>query len=134
MTGDTLIIDIDNVKVDFIRFKYPFAFPFLQQDNITLLDLRDIAPMKIDAITARGRKKDFYDLFFLLRHFELDAMMQWYDAMFKKVTIFHIWKASPISKMPKQTPIPMSMTVQSHGHGSKKPSAMKSENCNLCDN
>ena len=93
MVGNTLIIDIEGVKVDFIRFKYPFAHPWLNKEGLTLLDLRDTAPMKIDAITGRGRKKDFYDLFFLIQLFSLNQMMEWYDNMYQKVTLFHVWKS-----------------------------------------
>lgn len=93
MTGNTLIVEAENVKLDFIRFKYVFSFPFIREDGIVLLDIRDVAPMKIDAITARGKKKDFYDLFFLLQNFGLEEMMTWYDQMFHKVTVFHVWKS-----------------------------------------
>lgn len=32
--------------------------------------------MKLEAIKGRGRKRDFTDLFFLLRRFELDELLQ----------------------------------------------------------
>ncbi|HLF62994.1 MAG TPA: nucleotidyl transferase AbiEii/AbiGii toxin family protein [Saprospiraceae bacterium] len=93
VTGSTLIVEAEGVKLDFIRFIYLFAHPFLRVDELVLLDMRDIAPMKIDAITGRGRKKDFYDLFFLLQRFGLNEMMEWYDRMFHKMTVFHVWKS-----------------------------------------
>jgi hypothetical protein len=93
MTGSTLIVEANGVKLDFIRFKLLFTYPFIRENEIVLLDIRDVAPMKIDAITARGKKKDFYDLFFLLKQFGLEEMMGWYDQMFHKVTVFHVWKS-----------------------------------------
>lgn len=93
MQGNTLIVDIDSVKVDFIRFKYPFAYPFFSEGELILLDMRDVAPMKIDANTGRGRKKDFYDLFFLLQNYALTDMMEWYNKMYQKVALFHVWKS-----------------------------------------
>ncbi len=93
MTGSTLIVEAENVKLDFIRFKYTFSYPFVREEGIVLLDIRDVASMKIDAITARGKKKDFYDLFFLLQKFGLEEMMSWYHQMFHKVTVFHVWKS-----------------------------------------
>jgi hypothetical protein len=34
--------------------------------------------MKLEAITGRGRKKDFIDLTFLLERYPLDTMLSWY--------------------------------------------------------
>ena len=34
--------------------------------------------MKINAVMGRGTKKDFVDVFFLLRHFSFDEIMQFY--------------------------------------------------------
>jgi hypothetical protein len=59
----TLISEINGIKVDFIRFRYPFIRPVLIEDGIRLLTIDDIAPMKLDAITGRGLKKDFFDLY-----------------------------------------------------------------------
>ena len=89
----TLIIEIEGVKVDLIKFKYPFRAPIIEVDNIRLLSIEDIAPMKIDAITGRGKKKDFYDLYFLIQYFSLPQILQWYDQMFHHVTMFHVWKS-----------------------------------------
>lgn len=89
----TLIVDVEGVKVDFIRFRYPWQKPFIQIDGLRLLDKEDIAPMKLDAIAGRGRKKDFFDLYFLLDYYSLKEMFIWYGKMFPHQTHFHIWKS-----------------------------------------
>lgn len=89
----TLIVEIDGIKVDFIRFKYAFAQPIRVIDDIRLTQLEDIACMKIDAIAGRGKKKDFCDLYFLLKKFSLKEMMTWYQQMFQHTTIFHVYKS-----------------------------------------
>lgn len=89
----TLIVEIEGIKVDFIRFRYPFAHPAIHIDGIRLADMRDIACMKIDAITGRGRKKDFCDLYFLLQQYSLAEMMKWYAAMYPHSTLFHVYKS-----------------------------------------
>jgi hypothetical protein len=43
-----LISLINGVKVDFIRFKYPFIRPVVENDGIRFLSVEDIAPMKLD--------------------------------------------------------------------------------------
>ena len=89
----TLITDIGGVKTDFILFKYPFRLPILELEGIRLLSIEDIAPMKLDAITGRGKKKDFFDLYFLLQRFSLTQMLEWYSIMFQHNTLFHVWKS-----------------------------------------
>lgn len=89
----TLILEIEGVKVDFIRFRYPFAHPINIIEDIRLTSIEDIACMKIDAISGRGRKKDFYDLYFLLQIYSLSKMMDDYSKMYQHSTIFHVYKS-----------------------------------------
>jgi predicted nucleotidyltransferase len=89
----TLIAQIEGVKVDFIRFRYPFAHPISIIDGIRLTTMPDIACMKIDAIMGRGKKKDFYDLYFLLQYYTLAEIMQWYSNMYQHSTLFHAYKS-----------------------------------------
>jgi len=60
-----------NAKVSFIS--YPFyipKMPKLQYGTIAVLDARDIAVMKIVAMSQRGRKRDFLDLYWYATHAE----------------------------------------------------------------
>jgi len=47
-----------------------------------LASLEDIAAMKLAAITGRGTKKDFIDIFFLLKKYSLSDMLQLYNKKF----------------------------------------------------
>lgn len=49
--------------------------------------------MKIDAIMGHGKKKDFYDLYFLLQYFSLNEIINWYSQMYKHSTLFHVYKS-----------------------------------------
>ncbi len=59
-----LNVFIDDLKVDFINYSYPFIDQIIEIDQIKLVGLKDIAAMKLAAITGRGTKKDFIDLYF----------------------------------------------------------------------
>ena len=75
----SLICTIAGIKVDFIQFRYPFIRPIREEEGIRMLSLEDIAPMKLDAVSGRGSKKDFYDVYFLLQYFTLEKMFQLYQ-------------------------------------------------------
>lgn len=62
---------LSKAKVSFIA--YPFFVPkqpFLHYGTLDILDARDIAVMKIIAVSQRGRKRDFYDLFWCAHHLD----------------------------------------------------------------
>jgi len=87
------ITRIDEVKVDFVRFRYGLLFPVLQTDGIRMLEIQDIAPMKLDAVTKRGSKKDFYDIYFLLQKMPLKEILDLYNEKFQHSTLFHVIKS-----------------------------------------
>lgn len=60
----TLYGELDGTKISFIAYPY-FApkYSYIKYGYINILDLRDIAVMKIIAISQRGRKRDFFDLY-----------------------------------------------------------------------
>lgn len=90
---NTLITKIQDIKVDFIGYKYKFNFPIIIVDGIRLADIKDIAPMKLDAITGRGRKKDFFDLYFLLEIFSFEEMFNLYNQKYQHSSIFHVLRS-----------------------------------------
>ncbi|MFN0014652.1 MAG: nucleotidyl transferase AbiEii/AbiGii toxin family protein [Saprospiraceae bacterium] len=89
----TLLTRIQGIKVDFLRFNYPTIRPVRTEGNLRLFTPEDIAPMKLDAIAGRGKKKDFYDLYFLLGKMTLQEMLILHHEKFKLSTTFHIVKS-----------------------------------------
>lgn len=92
-TKGSLITDVEGIKVDFIRFKYAFSHPIVETGGLRLLSAADIAPMKLDAITGRGSKKDFYDLYFLLERYTLAEILDLYSRKYPHSTLFHVIKS-----------------------------------------
>lgn len=88
--SNTLLSTINAVKVDLIRFKYGFQYPFVIENGIRLANMKDIAPMKLDAIAGRGKKKDFFDLYFLMKHYSLPELLNLYQAKYQHTTLFHV--------------------------------------------
>lgn len=88
-----LIYSVDGVKVDLVNYKYPWLNPFINLENLRLADLRDIAAMKLNAISGRGSKKDFIDVFFLLKKFSLVDMIGFYNRKYKDGSEFLVLKS-----------------------------------------
>jgi predicted nucleotidyltransferase component of viral defense system len=76
------IFEINEVKVDFVNYSYPWLQAAYVEDSIKLAQKEDIAAMKIAAITGRGSKKDFFDLFFLLKEYSLSVILDYYKAKY----------------------------------------------------
>jgi hypothetical protein len=82
---------IENVKVDFVDYSIiKWLESQIEQNGIRLAGLKDIGAMKISAIAGRGTKKDFIDLFFLLQHFSLKQLIEFYQQKFDVDDIFHV--------------------------------------------
>lgn len=70
----TLDVFIQDVKVSFLEYPYPLLNPMVPYRNLRLASVLDIACMKIVAISARGSKKDFVDLYFILKTYSLEQI------------------------------------------------------------
>lgn len=64
---ETLTVMIDGVKVSMFHYPYPFLDACSKTGDITIAGTGDIASMKITAISQRGAKRDFIDLYFILQ-------------------------------------------------------------------
>lgn len=81
---------VEGIKVDCVHFRYPFAYPIIETEGVRLADIRDVAPMKLDAVTKRGSKKDFFDMYYLLERYSLAQILEFYQQMFRHSTSFHV--------------------------------------------
>ncbi|MCW5912463.1 MAG: nucleotidyl transferase AbiEii/AbiGii toxin family protein [Cyclobacteriaceae bacterium] len=80
---NTIIVLVNNVKTDFIKHDYPFIRPPVTEEGITFLSKEDIAAMKFHAIIQSGKRlKDFIDIYFLLEHFSMKQMVDFFSAKY----------------------------------------------------
>ncbi|WP_310555283.1 nucleotidyl transferase AbiEii/AbiGii toxin family protein [Flavobacterium sp.] len=92
-TKNILTTKINDVKVDFVNYKYQLLTECLHIENIRMLSTKDIAAMKLNAIAGRGSKKDFIDLYFLLNEFSLEEMVSFYEKKYSNGSIFMVQKS-----------------------------------------
>lgn len=88
-----LVINIDGIKVDFVKYQYALLNPVNIHDNIRLISIPDIAAMKLAAIAGRGKKRDFYDIFFLLHQYKLKELIQFYNQKYPDGSEFIVIKS-----------------------------------------
>lgn len=79
---------LDGVKVDFVDYSYPWIDASINVDGLCLASPKDIAAMKINAIEGRGTRKDFIDIYFLLQHYTLQELLDFYVAKYPENSLF----------------------------------------------
>ena len=90
---NVLILNINDVKVDFVNYSYPFIFDHKIIANIRFADVRDIAAMKLAAVSGRGRKRDFFDIYFLLKDFTLQDILGFYKDKFSDGSVMQVLRS-----------------------------------------
>jgi Nucleotidyl transferase AbiEii toxin, Type IV TA system len=84
---------VNGLKVDIVNYTYPWLQESVTTDELRLAGYTDIAAMKLSAITGRGSKKDFIDLYFLLNQMSLKEMLNFYVSKFKDGSLFLVLKS-----------------------------------------
>lgn len=80
-TTGTLELVMDDVKISFMEYRYPLLKDFEIFEKNKLASVLDIAAMKVTAISSRGSKKDFVDIWMILQKYE---PVEIFDAVRKK--------------------------------------------------
>lgn len=70
--ANTLVGRFDGTKISLFRYAYPLLEEAVDRLGVRVASLVDIGCMKIDAISSRGTRRDFVDLFFILKSLGLD--------------------------------------------------------------
>jgi len=85
---DTLGLEVDGIGISFFRYPYPLVKPLQKIESAYLASLEDIAAMKIIAISQKGKRRDFIDIYFLIKDFGLRKII---DLTRKKYPMFNIY-------------------------------------------
>ena len=92
----TILGTMNEIRFSIFVYNYPVLFHYKLAYKINILDLRDIAAMKIDAIATRGIKRDFIDLYFICQSgISLKEALSFYDSKYGILSsnIVHIQKS-----------------------------------------
>lgn len=72
----------DYIKID-LMYTDPFIREFDVYDNIRMASVDDIVAMKMNVISRGGRKKDFWDIHYLLNHYSLENMVSLHEERYE---------------------------------------------------
>lgn len=65
----------DTIQLSFFGFKYKTLKPFIETEYFNIVSVEDIACMKFSAILSRSLEKDYIDLYFILKKFDLKKLI-----------------------------------------------------------
>ena len=98
---------VDGIKVDFVHYScYPWLTPAVIEDGLRLASPQDIAAMKVNAIEGRGTRKDFVDVYFLLTHFKLSELLEFYKQKYPEYSFFRALMSLTYFDDAEQQPMP----------------------------
>ena len=112
---DTINAGVNGIRISFFTYGIPILSDFLKYKNISIASLLDIALMKLAAISGRGSKKDFIDLYFLLEYFNLSDLLKKYQKKFGEelTNIYHLLKSLVYFEDAENQPIPVMLKPMS---------------------
>lgn len=88
-TKSIRIYNLDDVKIDFVDYsRYDWIDEPVVKGNLRLASPKDIAAMKINAIEGRGTRKDFIDIYYILQHYTLTDLLNFYKQKYPEYSIF----------------------------------------------
>ena len=88
--NQTMMFTIEDTKVDFVLYPFPWLQPFDFVEGIRLISLYDLIPMKLQAASNRNAKKDYWDIATLLKRFKLAEMLQIFKKKFPNIDTGYI--------------------------------------------
>ena len=98
---------IDGIKVDFVHYScYPWLTPAVIENGLRLASPQDIAAIKVNAIEGRGTRKDFVDVYFLLTHFKLSELLEFYKQKYPEYSFFRALMSLTYFDDAEQQPMP----------------------------
>ncbi|MGH7492694.1 MAG: nucleotidyl transferase AbiEii/AbiGii toxin family protein [bacterium] len=82
-TRQTLFLKFEAILCSFILYKYPLIdFPAVTPWGFSIVSMREIGAMKIMAIGDRGRRRDFVDLYFIMRDLGIEKIWQDFETKY----------------------------------------------------
>lgn len=94
----TILGNFPTVKFSLFYYQYPLIENAIDYQNIKIAGLKDLVASKIGAISSRGTKRDFVDVYYIFKDGKagnFNDFLKYYDQRFKNLASqkFHIIKS-----------------------------------------
>jgi len=102
--------EFNNTMMSFFHYPYPLIKEKIEFKGVYIANWADIACMKIDSISSRGKKRDFIDLYFIIKKekVSLENIIDWFKIKYKEVrfNIVHVIKSLSFFEDANNDPMP----------------------------
>ena len=91
----TLEGTVQDTRFTFLYYTYPLLDSTVNYANIEIASLLDIALMKLSALSSRGSRKDFVDLYFLRDRLDWQNLIERFEQKYEDsgYNLFHVIKS-----------------------------------------
>ena len=88
LAKNTLFIRILDVDMSFFHYEYPLINPLIKINSLNLASKEDIGGMKILSIIQRATKRDYIDIYFLLKEFSLGDLLYFAKQKYPQINLY----------------------------------------------
>jgi predicted nucleotidyltransferase component of viral defense system len=99
---------LDGVKFSFLSYPYPMLKNGEVWNGITIASIEDIGCMKLDALSSRGTKRDFIDVYFIAQRIPLSVLLRLFERKYAAVryNLLHVKKSLVYFEDAESDPMP----------------------------
>jgi len=77
---------LNEIRISFFFYPYPLMDAYSELSGVKIAGIFDIACMKLDAVSSRGTKRDFVDLYFLIQEVgNFERILSFYTQKYGKL-------------------------------------------------
>jgi hypothetical protein len=92
---NTLVGILNGSNISFMTYEFPLLQPLEKVQNIRIASIQDIACMKLSAVSSRGTKRDFIDLYFICQKISLKNLLKLFQKKYQGInySMIHLLKS-----------------------------------------
>ena len=90
---DTLFCTVEKTDLSFFWYQHSIIKESREYRGVALASLEDIAGMKLIAVSRRPAKRDYIDIYFLLRIFSVEEMFSFASRKYPNINLYYSTRA-----------------------------------------
>ncbi|HSB07522.1 MAG TPA: nucleotidyl transferase AbiEii/AbiGii toxin family protein [Thermodesulfobacteriota bacterium] len=112
----TLLVSLEGARCSFFFYEVPLIYELVEFEGLNVADWRDILSEKFKTISQRGSRKDFYDIFAVIRSktLTIEEAVSFFEKRFGQTNLntYHVLRSLTYFEDAEEEPDP----VLSAGH------------------